>query len=212
MSQIAQRPDLPASVRDVLGDLFLRICIPVLKQRVIEQCLSDAERREVLTGVNPRKMAYVVPGRHILNIIAKHRGWSFKRTLIEVALASDLLGVGKYQFLRREIGELIEFETTGIRTAPKCTMPKWDHEAGELTLGNKVLRRVRINNKPSRVQRLFAAFEQSNWKSFISNPFAQLSQTDLHHLLYEINRLSKGVQFHARGGGKEIGWSLETRV
>ena len=120
---------------------------------------------------------------------------SVNRAVVEVARLLNLLEPTTAGWLLREIGE--------EPTPPGS--PHWDGAKGELRLEGEVIRRVRVTQNLSNVQRILDAFQAERWTSPIDNPLKR-GPEQLHQTLRSLNTDLKGVRFHAQKGGCAVTW------
>jgi hypothetical protein len=214
MSKVTQRKDLPPEIMHAFSELFHPLWIPQVRRRALDEFLTQDEVAAVVQDLGPDTVGaeYLISGKNILSVLAAHRDWSLERALLELTLALDMIGPGRYQFLRKAIGEPLETPTLRSSLAEQPTKPNWNRADGTLKLGKEVIRSVRICRTPSRIQRLFEAFEAAQWPTNLKNPFSELDQANLHRFLNDVNGGLKRIRFHGRAGGDEVTWSSETDV
>ena len=123
MKSLKPRTDLPKYAEGCLRDLFEHLGVPPLFQRLRQESLTPQENRliekaNLAEHAHPQEKARVV-----LNIVAQQRRLSLERAMLDLAHSLDMLGIGRYETLRKAIGEPVQ----KARHAPE-----WNAEAGEL--------------------------------------------------------------------------------
>jgi hypothetical protein len=195
MRELRPRTDLPEHVQKYLRDLFERLGLPHLFQRLRQEVLTPQEYRLFeKTGISehshPQEGA-----SEILRIVAEQRGLTLERTTLELARSLDVLGSGRYERLRQAIGEPI----TEMRD-----IPEWDAEAGELRFRNQIARRVDIA-RGTNIRLILDVFQEENWPPRIDSPFPPKSPK----LAYAIESLNEGlslIKFARDGTGGGLNW------
>lgn len=180
--------------------------MPITQQRASNEFLTNRERVAVVPDDNSETIDAI--SKQILRVLAEYCDWTLERALLELTFALDMIGPGKFRFLRQAIGEPVEALATTSLNADQRIKPRWDQDRGALRLGDQEIRKVRIRHNPSRVQRLMEAFEAAHWKASIKNPFTDLGQSDLHSFLNAVNDGLERIRFHSRAGAREITWSF----
>lgn len=124
--------------------------------------------------------------------------------IVELAYLGDLLSSSNRHWLLRELGA-----AESDRTA-KSPLPDWDPRSGELRLGRKVIRKLRIMKSPSQLQLVVELFERNGWSTSVQNDLG-LDPGELGQVVYELNRNLGSIRFHSQAGGREIRWSYKSK-
>jgi hypothetical protein len=196
MSKLKPRSDLPEHVKDKLRDLFEHIGLPHFVQRLKqEEILASQEirlleRKTNLVQAHPQEIA-----KAIINLVAKQRGLTLERTLLDLARSLDMIGAGRYESLRKAVGEPV----AGARN-----VPQWNREAGELRYRNKVARRINVW-RATNICLILDSFQELNWPPRIDSPFR--SKTRI--LTYALENLNNGlslIKFGSSESGQRVHW------
>ena len=83
----------------------------------------------------------------------------------------------------------------------------WQADMGELQLGDRTIRRVRVKRTPSNIHRILDAFQAAGWPRRVRNPLS-LGQQQIHETLRYLNRNQEMIRFRSQGGGGAITWEL----
>jgi hypothetical protein len=184
-------------VRGALEEAFSRISPSGSAILLWERVFTDADRQRLGGDV---EAAFRKHGT--LGMWMQLHGVTPLRAILDVALGINLLSETDYRWLLREIGEMAETRIPD--------RPHWNHTEGKLYFGKKVIRRVRINKKPSNIHRILDAFQAANWARRVHNPLADDAQ-QLHETLRTLNRNLKQIRFHSTEGGQSITWTPKAR-
>lgn len=213
MPEIAPRKGLPKSVQNELSELLIRLSVPQIRARLIDEFLSQ-QSENFSDGTRAAWPNEKVSIRTILRTVAQRRHWSLEQTCLEFAAAVDLVAPGNLRRLMREIGEPMEarsFATTKHERSP--LLPEWDRAHGKLWFGGKVIRRVRICSTPTKIEQIIAAFDRGGWQMVILEPFhEELDQSEIHQVVNQLNKGLQRIRFRVQKGGREITWAVETQV
>ena len=120
---------------------------------------------------------------------------SFTRAVVEVAREIGFLDEPTYRWLSRKIGD----------EPPQPGKPFWDISTGELRLGKKVIRRLRVMHNPSNIQQILDEFQLLLWPSRIDNPLDS-DPEKLHQTLRSLNQGLKKIRFHAQESANAVTW------
>ena len=124
---------------------------------------------------------------------------SLETAVIEIGEGLDLISFQTGAWLRREL------ELDQPIQAARTNMPQWDSDRGELRLGNRVIRHIRVMKKPSNIQRIVEDFQADDWPVRIDNPLTH-GQEELHQALRSLNDSLQLIRFGAREGARSINW------
>lgn len=191
-----QLPSDP-QVRSALDEALSRISPPGSALHLWERVFTDGDRERLGGDVEAAFRKYGTPGMWM-----QLHGATPLRAIIDVAYGINLLSETDYRWLLREIGETAEPRTPD--------RPHWNHTEGRLYFGKEVIRRVRINKKPTNIHRILDAFQAANWARRVHNPLADDAQ-QLHETLRTLNRNLKQIRFHSTEGGQSITWAPKTQ-
>ena len=131
----------------------------------------------------------------------KARGVSPERAVIDVARGVELMSEETARWLLREL------DLESPQPPPPSERPVWRSETGELRIGDRVIRRIRVMREPSNIHQVLDAFQAAGWSSRIKNPLTR-DQQQLHETLRSLNRDLEMVRFRAQEGGQAITWGL----
>lgn len=170
-----------------------RICAAASARRLWDRVLSP-EERERLGG--DLQQCYSRLGT--VGMWTELRGVSPERAVVDVARELGFLDEPTAKWLLRETGEQAPSSRSG-------EVPSWDPERGELRLGNRIIRRVRIMAGPSNIQQILDTFETEGWPGRIDNPLTYGRQ-QTYQALRSLNTRLEAIRFHAQKGGRVIVW------
>lgn len=167
MRILKPRTDLPKHVEENLKDLYVRIGLPHLTTRLMHEVLSPREAELLEYKLLPENALPIDAARAILRVVARQRGLSLECALLVLSRELDLIGAGRYESMRRAIGESID---NGIKS-----VPNWDAASGTLRFNGDVVRQVHGRAKYIRI--LLDSFEEQHWQSRIDSPFQRAAQS-----------------------------------
>ena len=206
---------LSPNTKEVLSELFQKLCIRQLRRKALDQFLNEDEVKLVVKDIDPNlpDSERHIFGKRILGVLSDSRHWSRERAMLELAFRLDIISPGRFRGLLQAIGESID---PAIPRLPKAgdsvVKPRWDRANGKLWFGDKAIRSVRICGTATRLERILVAFEKNSWKSSIAEPFdGQFGQSDLHGIVNQLNKGLQRILFHVRGGGRELTWELKPK-
>jgi hypothetical protein len=190
------RTNLPEEVEKRLGDLYSKIGLPQLRDR-LSLILTSQEKQVTHWETLHDNAMPIDAAKEILFAVAQHRETSLERAVIELAHDLDLLGSGSYRVLCRSIGEPMDKRMDDL--------PDWDASAGELSLGGEVIRHVSPQAK--NVRKILNVFQEDHWKNHIDNPLpgGALSST-LRETVRTLNKGLSGIKFFCAGDAKGVQW------
>ncbi len=120
-----------------------------------------------------------------------------ERALIDLSLSVDLLTIGRYESLRKAIGEPVD--------SRRVDLPTWDAETSEIRLAGNVVREVSTQAKNIRL--ILDAFQELNWKARIDSPLpGDKSSRALRETIRNLNQHLSEIEFFCDGTGKGILW------
>jgi hypothetical protein len=178
-----------------LGELRLKVATQALAERLWDRVLTANQRRrfgddfpnalESLGTVGMWRRLYKV---------------SESRAVIEIAQHTGLLDETDAKWLLREIGERPASKTSSQR-------PSWQAETGELSFRGKVIRKFRVMESPTNLQRILDAFEAADWPLAIANPLGSEEPQATHQALNSLKKKLRGLRFHSTERGKTLNWA-----
>ena len=185
------RPIAP-DVAHELQTAYLRIKPAAMALRMWRRLLSEGDRELLGGDVEEAYQRHGTVGMWM-------EAWdvSFERATIEVARGLNLMSEETAGWLLQELGE----EDT---TAPP-SHPVWHPDRGELRLGNRLIRSVRMTRNPTNVRLIIEAFEAAGWPARIENPLSY-GEDELYETLRNLNRDLKLIQFRAQEDGEAVVW------
>ncbi len=206
-----RRTELSKNVQETLQGLLLRIGLPPLRERLLEEVLTKREARQVEKAKLAVNTHPATVARAILAVVARARRLSQEQALLEVAHRLGLVSSGRYEGLRQAIGEPGKRGPTGSSSPGKKsrpTVPRWDRGQGTLWWGGQPIRRLRVCKEPSRLEQIVNAFQENRWKRSIDSPFIkEKSPGDIHRIVHHLNRGLDAIRFHVQAGGRQITWA-----
>lgn len=119
--------------------------------------------------------------------------------------------------LSKQIGQMQELEykllLKRIRAkpaaAPRIRIPSWDKQNGILSVGKKVLRKVKRLNQAKNAVAILDAFEELEWPSRIDDPIPGGNSRKLNDAVKSLNDKLIGMIFRTDGTGQGITWSFK---
>jgi hypothetical protein len=188
---------LPPQALATLGELELKMAHYSSAEKLWRKVFSETDR-ERLGG--PFKAAFAQHGTFGMWI--ELRGGSPLRALIDSGHAIGYLSKVDHQWLLREIGESEDPAEDGGSL-------RWDRTTRELTLGSRIIRRVRSLRVAKDVAAILDAFEEAEWPRSIETPASidtSLSSTPVHNVVRTLNRNLHAIRFHVDEGGSRVFW------
>jgi hypothetical protein len=195
-TKLKPRTDLSEDVNESLKDLFSKIGLPQLRNR-LSVILTPQEKQVIGWETLHDNGLPIDAAKAILFAVARHRGTSLERAVIELAHNLDLLASGSYKVLRRSISEPVDERIDDL--------PVWDASAGKLSLGGAVIRPVAQRAK--NVRKILNAFQEDQWKHHIDNPLPGGAKSrTLRETVRTLNERLSGIEFFCDGRAKGIRW------
>jgi hypothetical protein len=198
-TRLVCRSDLPLAIAQELYELLLRLAVPQIILRLKAYVLTPEESRLVGdAGIGrPAPPKEWVSARKIAEIVARQRGFTLERALLELGRSVDFLSTGKYEQLRKVIGEPVVAMRPGI--------PEWDAASGELRYKGSVVRRLAATATNCRL--LLDAFQEDGWPGRIDSPLsADKSSRSLRETVRNLNKALSLLKFYCDGTGEGIIW------
>lgn len=125
--------------------------------------------------------------------------------VINLAEQLNLLSPRDASWLREEMG--LKNEPAAPASEEDEPTPIWDADRGELRLGTEVIRKLRVLQRPTNIQKLVEAFASRNWPPRIANPLS-LGQQQLHETLRYLNKGLTRIRFRSQQGAKYVTWEI----
>jgi hypothetical protein len=195
-TKLKPRTDLPEDVKESLKDLYIKIGLPQLRNR-LSVILTRQEKQAIGWETLHDNGLPIDAAKAILFVVARHRRTSLERAVIELAHNLDLLASGSYKVLRRSISEPVDERIADL--------PIWDASAGELSLGGAVIRRVAP--QATNVRKILDAFQEDQWKHHIDNPLpGGVKSRKLRETVYRLNKDLSGIEFFSHGRARGVRW------
>jgi hypothetical protein len=196
------RANLSEATRNELHDLYLKLSVPAMIPRLRDGVLTRQEIRS-LDGTERAPSASLknwIPFRKVLQTVAAQRHVTLERAVLELAKGLDFLRTGRYEILRKAIGEPV--------AAPRDDIPIWDPFIGELLFKGKVVRRL-----PPRAwncRRILDAFQEDGWMGRIDSPFPSAKNSRaLREGVRTLNNSLLRIKFYCDGTGEGVQWQQE---
>jgi hypothetical protein len=190
-------PRFLADAATRLAYLEDRLATTPLVSHILTRLFSDADRQRA--GQVGTKV------RHLPDIWAAGRGQSRERAIVELARQCNLLYADEDERLLRELGESDAHSPVG--SGETQVKPVLDTQ-GVLWLGSTRIRTVQLRRTPTKVERLFRAFQASDWSSEIGNPFHGRDVQYLYDAVALANQGLEGIRITVRRRGEVVAWSL----
>jgi hypothetical protein len=206
-----KRTELSENTQKALQGLLVRIGLPPLRERLLEQVLTKREAQQFEKANLSANAHPATVARAILTVVAKERKLSPERALLEVAHRLGLVGTGHCEGLRQAIGEPAERGPASPSSPGKkswSTVLRWDRDQGTLWWRTRAIRRIRVCGSPSRLEQIVDAFQKKGWEQSIDFPFSQESRFfDVHQVVNDLNRGLDVIRFHVQARGQRITWA-----
>lgn len=217
--------DLRPEVVEELREIALRVSYGPPAFRVLQNILNEDEwgqieeelqeyypsTESIEAGKKPKKL----PHEYALQTLVRLRNISQARSVIELALANDLLTGASYRRLLREIGE--QEETPPAAPVPPAAVappepprhPEWDDELCELWYGGQLLKRIRGRKVAKNVIKVLDAFQEEGWPRHILDPLPKGADSKrLHDTISSLNEGLELIHFRADGNGEGFCWEM----
>jgi hypothetical protein len=199
MKSAQRRIDLPTDVADALAGLFQYLRAPAVVATLLERVLSPEESRRICATCTNLPMVGVdrLSPRTILDVVAAQRQLTYERTMLDLAQSLDLIGVGRYEQLRRAIGEPI--------TIHRCETPDWNSVSNELRFRGELVRTVSTRAVDPR--RILDAFQNDGWPVRIDSPIpGGTCSQKLRQAVFTLNKGLMVLRFFCDGSGEGVLW------
>lgn len=190
----SQGRPISKAVAHELQTAAARIRLAVVARRVWELLISEDERQRLGADFEACWRRFGTAGMWM-----EARGVSFEQAVIEVAEGANLMDAGTAAGLR------LQFDMEDATPVHAENQPSWNPDRGELKLGDRVIRCVRVLQTPSNIQQILDAFQNQGWPSRIDNPLG-LGQQQLHQSLRSLNHGLAMIRFHSQEGAQSIVW------
>jgi hypothetical protein len=194
MSTSLWQDSLDDQVLDELQRLMLIVGALPVAQRLWDRVLTDNQRRRLGESLPD---AWTNLGT--VGIWMRLYEVSQPRAIIEIAQKTGFIDEPTVQWLLREIGDRAAEKNSEER-------PSWQVETGQLRWGGRTVRRVRVMQSPTNLQRILDAFETAGWPPEIPNPLGADASQATHQALYDLNHDLQGVRFHSKEGALTLYW------
>ena len=197
MKKLNPRTDLPKPIEQSLKNLYKRLGLHPHATRLKQEVLSPQEI-QLIDQVGLTENAHPIDvATAILRAVVHVREVSAEHALIDLSRSLDLLGVGRYENLRRAIGEPVDHDHRDV--------PVWDAAAGELRFAGKVVRKV--SPRATNVRLILDAFQEDNWPIRIDSPLPDGKNS--RKLREAVRTLKNGLtklDFFCDGKGEGVQW------
>jgi hypothetical protein len=197
MRKLKTRTDLPKRTAEYLQELYVRLGLPPLVEKLKQEVLT-AEEVKLLN--RERLSATALPtnvAAAILHVVVQHRKVSTERALLDLSRRVDLLADGRYESLRRAIGEPVDARDRDV--------PNWDRAVGELVFRGEIIRRV--SPRASNLHPVLDAFQEENWKSRIDSPLpGGKNSRKLREAVRSLNDGLEKIRFFCDGRAEGVQW------
>ena len=179
--------------KEELASLRLRTATAPIARIVWERLLTPAER-ERLGG----DLADCWSRLGTAGMWVQARGVSVQQAIVEVAESANLITRTTAVWLLQEFGIHGPKSVSTIR-------PNWEKAKGELRWGKQVIRKLRVMQYPTNIQKIVDAFQEAGWPPSIRNPLRRQPE-DLRQTLYSLNQGLKVIRFGSQQGGNSVTW------
>jgi hypothetical protein len=187
------RTDLPKHVDECLRDLYVRIGLPQLSTRLLEEVLSRQEAMLFAKRGFTENALPIDRAAAILQIVARQRSLSLERALLDLSRELDLIAEGRYEIMTRAIDEVDR----------EKIIPNWEASSGELRFNGVVLRT--FSGKAKNIRLLLDSFQECRWKKRIDSPFPPATR-QLRNTVESLNDDLQSISFRCDGSGKGVEW------
>jgi hypothetical protein len=128
------------------------------------------------------------------------RGVNDAQAIYELADFLGLVHDGDRRWLAPEIEQLPNADLSHHA-------PRWVPEVGELRLGNRVIRKVRLARIPTGAQRILDAFERLGWPTQAPSPFSDTREPGAtRSYVKQLNKNLQSIRFGVQGAGSFVTW------
>jgi hypothetical protein len=177
-----------------------RVNVTFVAKLLWERVLSDGDRRKL--GATFRDALSAHPNTTAM-WMALHPRQSQEQSVLEAARALGSIDETTYDWLRREV-------VCARRSISPSRRPEWNRTRGELKLGRKIIRRVRVGVAVN-IVKILDAFEEEGWPERIDSPIARASDDMAHRdAISSLNKNLVAVRFRSDGTGTGMLWELFT--
>jgi hypothetical protein len=197
MKKLQIRTDLPDHITEAFKDLYVRLGLYPVVERLRQEVLTTAEvnlLEKVGAGENgpPADVAAAV-----IRAVVEERHVSPERALIDLALSADLLPVGRYESFRKAIDEPVSNRHKQI--------PVWNDSAGELRLNGELVREVVPRAKNVRL--ILNAFQEDGWPIRVDSPLpGGRNSRALREAVRNLKDRITRIEFFCDGKGEGVRW------
>gem|GEM_PF-742390 len=188
------RPTLPgkaavsAEAGDYLDKLVLKIDMPQIQDAIWNRHLTAKERAKILKKGNSRTLGITQAWMEVHRV-------SFWRAIVEMSYACGSFGVGNYEWLLRELGEVKS------ASSAKDEAPEWNPDSRELRFGGMVVRTIRSKFVGHRIVAILEAFQNAGWPKRVDAPEGFDDQIRRESIASLNERLDPKLRFLADGSG-----------
>jgi hypothetical protein len=193
------RTDLPKDIEEALAGLFMQFRAPAVILRLKNGILTPKESRLVgKAGITkPAPPEEWVSGKQIIEVVARQRQLTLERALLDLARSLDMVGAGKYEQLRKAIGEPVHPDSTD--------KPKWDKNTNQLWYKGQLVRD--LSPRAIKARMIFAAFEEGGWPPQIDNPLpGGKNSSKLRDAVRTMNEGLRAIKFFCDGKAEGVTW------
>lgn len=185
---------LPPKALSLLQELYLKLQVLQIRERIWERVLTDAQRSEL--GPDGWQ-------RNIVPIWMRWRRIRQERAIVELAHLTGFITDIDYNWLFRVIGETPDRARRNARTPRK---PHWDRELGQLRWGDNIIRRVRSRTAAHRVVAVLDACQRFGWRKRIPISDPTINDMQLRDAVKSLNVGLSTIRFRSDGTGAGIIW------
>lgn len=197
MRILKPKANLPDYAEAILKDLYCRLGLPQRATRLKLEVLSPREVILLESRGLPAEALPIDVASATLSIVARQRGITLERALLDLSRDLDMVSTGRYESMRRAIGEPVG--------AYAISVPVWDAASGELRFNGEVARR--ISGRARNLRLLLDSFEEQNWRPRIDSPFPRaVVSRQLRDTLETLNDGLRLIIFRGDGSGSGVEW------
>jgi hypothetical protein len=160
---------------------------------------STLERLWSVTTIDERRPFKEIPAPlEMVQHVAKFRGISFERAMIDMAMEASVISFAEHLRLRRKLDDPV----TTVQNEPR---PSWNKKTSELQYKGVIIHRV-VGRAPN-LRIIFQALEEEKWPKRIDNPLpGPKNPKKLSKTLSDFNAKNRGIRLSPQGGGMAVSW------
>ena len=124
-------------------------------------------------------------------------GTNFGAALLELARSLDMLGVGRYEQLRKAIGEPVLLDSTD--------KPRWDNDSNQLWYKGQIVRD--LSPRAINARMIFNSFQEDGWRPRTDSPLpGGKNSSKLRDAVRIMNENLLAIEFYCDGKAEGVTW------